>query len=75
MRQLFFSWLFAVFISLSAGVTVAQAQVFGRPSDQGNSSAEANERAAPALQYAMAFFMTVLIMLILCMPSRKRQAQ
>jgi hypothetical protein len=64
----------AATVVLALGLTIAPAFAQqGRP-DAANAGAETNERAASPLAYAMAFFMTVPIMLILCMPTRKRQA-
>jgi hypothetical protein len=35
-------------------------------------NAEEKEKAPPALQYALAALSTIVVMVILCMPSRKR---
>jgi hypothetical protein len=59
---------------LGLGLTISPAFAQQGRSDPGNAGGETNERAASPLAYAMAFFMTVPIMLILCMPTRKRQA-
>jgi hypothetical protein len=70
MKRLLVSWTASVLLGLGlASPALGQA----RPGDP-NTTAETAERGPTALPYAMAFFMTVLIMLILCMPTRKRQA-
>jgi hypothetical protein len=70
-RRLLISWAATLILSCGLAVAPAFAQQ-GRPADPGTT--ETNERSASPLAYAMAFFMTVPIMLILCMPTRKRQA-
>jgi hypothetical protein len=71
MRRLLMSWAASLILGLGLAIPPAFAQQ-GRSADP--ASAETNERSASPLAYAMAFFMTVPIMLILCMPTRKRQA-
>jgi hypothetical protein len=71
MRRLLISCTATLVLGLGVAITPAYAQ---RSADPGNPGGETNERAASPLAYAMAFFMTVPIMLILCMPTRKRQA-
>ena len=71
MKRLLVSWTGSIFLGLGlASPALAQQN---RPGDP-NTAAETSERGPTALPYALAFFMTVLIMLILCMPTRKRQA-
>jgi hypothetical protein len=69
MRRLLISCTATLVLGLGVAITPAYAQ---RSADPGTT--ETNERSASPLAYAMAFFMTVPIMLILCMPTRKRQA-
>ena len=72
MRRLLISWTATLILSFGLAIPAAFAQQ-GRSADPAGS--ETNERSGSPLAYAMAFFMTVPIMLILCMPTRKRQAQ
>jgi hypothetical protein len=71
MRRLLISWAAALILCLGIAIPPTFAQQ-GRSADP--ASTETNERSSSPLAYAMAFFMTVPIMLILCMPTRKRQA-
>ena len=43
--------------------------------EYGKEAEEAKERGPPALQYTVAALSTILVLLILCMPSRKRVVQ
>ncbi len=70
MKRLLVSWIASLLLGLGlATPAFAQQTRAGDPN-----TAETAERGPTALPYAMAFFMTVPIMLILCVPTRKRQA-
>jgi hypothetical protein len=65
-----------VLLTLSFAITPVWAQ--NRPADRmqyGEASTEPLERGPPVFQYTIAFLSIILVMLILCMPSRKRVAQ
>ena len=59
------------FLSLGVAFFLTVAPVLA----QSSSSEEPIERGPPVPQYALAFVSLILVMLILCMPSRKRVAQ
>ena len=71
MKRLLISWTASTLLGLGLASSALAQQA--RPGDP-NTAGETGERGPTAVPYAMAFFMTVLIMLILCMPTRKRQA-
>jgi hypothetical protein len=49
-----------------------RAELTNRLNPSGATTDEDKKRAPPALQYAVASLSTILILVILCMPSRKR---
>jgi hypothetical protein len=66
-------------VALVGSLLLASAAVQGQqpppapaPQNQPAAPAEPKERGAPALQYAVAFISIALIMVIVCMPSRKQ---
>jgi hypothetical protein len=67
MRRLLQSWLTPLLVWLFVYVAPVMAQMKG----PGNPAAE-SERMPPAFQFAFSFFAAVLVLLIVCMPTRKR---
>jgi len=66
MRRILISGIASCLVAAFLWVSPAFAQRRNDP------NAEDKERAPPALQYTVAALSTILIMVILCMPSRKR---
>jgi len=66
------SWLAAllVLVALGSSHIFAQQKIPGRM--QYNDQGEPKEHGPPALQYTVAAVSTIIVMVILCMPSRKR---
>jgi hypothetical protein len=65
-------------VLLAAAVIVAPVAAQNRPADRiqyGNQPEEPVERGPPVLPYTAALIALILVMLILCMPSRKRVIQ
>lgn len=65
MRRTFLSWLAAILIWIGSFLPFVYGQA-------GTPTGETKDRSPPALQYTVAALSTILILLILCMPSRKR---
>jgi hypothetical protein len=66
------------FLVLAFILATAPALAQSRPADRMQHTTQTDEpleRGPPVFQYTLAFLSIILIMLILCMPSRKRVAQ
>ncbi len=66
------------FLLVTLAVWISPVSAQNRPADRlsySNQTDEERERGPPVLEYTLALLALILIMLILCMPSRKRVVQ
>jgi hypothetical protein len=66
MRFRLLRWLVSVPLVLACWLPLAQAQVPSNPTESRES-----EKSPPAVQYALALLFTILVLVIICVPSRK----
>jgi hypothetical protein len=66
------SQLAALIVVAATCLPVAHAQHPPMRIEYDATTGEKKERGPPALQYSFAAFSTIIVMVILCMPSRKR---
>jgi hypothetical protein len=66
MRSRLLRWLLPVPLALACCLSPAHAQAPSNPAD-----AKESDKSPPALQYALAGLFTILVLLLICVPSRK----
>jgi hypothetical protein len=71
MRRALFGWLAPLLLAGLLWLPAARAQPPGSPGQPAPAAAGEAERSPPALQYAVAFLCSIVVLLIVCMPSRK----